>query len=124
MAKKDFTAHLQDAITEATADAQEVEEAQAAQEKPKTHKTRKTYTAQEADDFLKSRKTTGRKGVKLPRINLAFSPELYDYCRTMARAAGVSYTDFINTVLQQHMDEHAKAYKQALAFRKSIEEEH
>ena len=123
MAKKDFTAHLQDAITEATADAQEVEEAQPAQEKPKTHKARKTYTAQEADAFLHDRKTTGRKGVKLPRINLAFNPELYDYCRTMARAAGVSYTDFINTVLQQHMDEHAKAYKQAIEFRKSIEQE-
>lgn len=120
MAKKDFTAHLQDAITEATADAQEVEEAQ---EKLKARKTRKTYTAQEANTFLQDRKTTGRKGIKLPRINLAFNPELYDYCRTMARAAGVSYTDFINTVLQQHMDEHAKAYKQAIEFRKSIEQE-
>ena len=112
--KKDFTTHLQDAITEATA--AEVEDAQETQEKPKTHKahkTRKTYTEQEAQEIMQSMKTNGRKGLKLPRINLAFAPDVYEYCRTMARAAGMNYTEFINTVLRQHMDEHAGAYKKA-----------
>ena len=122
--KKDFTSHLQDAITEATAaEVEEVQEVQATQDKPKTHKARKTYTAQEAQEFLGSMKTNGRKGVKLPRINLAFAPDVYEYCRTMARAAGMNYTEFVNTVLRQHMDEHAGAYKKAVEFRKSIEEE-
>ena len=97
--------------------------AQATQEAPKAQekrKTRKTYTAQETADYLEERKSAGRKGVKLPRINLAFSPSLYDYITTMARAAGMSYTDFINMVLQQHKDEHADAYKKAVDFRNSL----
>lgn len=97
--------------------------AQATQEAPKTQgkrKARKIYDAQEAADFSEERKTAGRKGVKLPRINLAFSPSLYEYVTTMARAAGMSYTDFINMVLQQHKDDHADAYQKAIDFRNSL----
>ena len=115
--KKDFTGiaaagKVKSTIAEATA-----EPAQEAQEK---RKARKTYNAQEAADFLEERKSAGRKGVKLPRYNVAFAPSLYDYIQTMARAAGMSYTDFINMVLQQHKDAHADAYEKAIEFRKSL----
>lgn len=117
--KKDFTGiaagKVKDTIAEATADP--AQEAPKAQEK---RKARKTYTAQEAADILEERKSAGRKGVKLPRYNVAFAPSLYEYIQTMARAAGMSYTDFINMVLQQHKDDHADAYKKAIEFRKSL----
>ena len=121
MAKKqetDFTGKVQSTIAEATAaPAQEAQEVQEAQE---ARKERRTYTEKETADYSNDRKTAGRKGMKLPRINLAFSPALYDYIRTMARAAGMSYTDFCNLVLQQHMDAHADEYKQAVKFRNSL----
>ena len=69
---------------------------------------------------MQDMKTTGRKGVKLPRINLAFSPDVYDYVRTMSKASGLTYTEFINRILQDHMESHADTYKQAIKFRNSI----
>lgn len=111
--KKDFTK----VIAEAT---QEPQEAQEKQAKPRKQKERKTYTDAEAAEFLQNMKTTGRKGVKLPRINLAFAPDLYEYAQTMARAAGISYTEFVNSVLRQHMNEHADTFKKAIEFRKSL----
>ena len=121
MSKKDFssmnTGRVYNAIADATADPAE---AQAAHEVQEAHKTRKTYTEQEKQEYLQNMKTNGRKGIKLPRINLAFAPDVYEYCRTMARAAGISYTEFVNTVLRQHMDEHADTFKQAQEFRNSL----
>ena len=71
---KDFTktvdtGRVYDTIGEATA-----QEAPQTQEKRKARKPRKTYTAQEAQAALESNSTAGKKGVKLPRINMAFSP--------------------------------------------------
>ena len=114
---KDFTGikagkAVTDTIAEATAEP--------AQETQTAHKERKTYTAQEAAEFMQQMKTNGRKGLKLPRINLAFAPDIYEYCRTMARAAGMNYTDFVNRVLRQHMDEHQEAYQRAIEFREDL----
>ena len=111
---KDFTGiKAGQAVTNTIAEAT----AEPAQEK---RKTRKTYTEQEALEFMQQMKTNGRKGVKLPRINLAFAPDIYEYCRTMARAAGMNYTDFVNMVLRQHMDEHQEAYQKAIQFREDL----
>lgn len=111
---KDFTGiKAGQAVTNAIAEAT----AEPAQEK---RKTRKTYTEQEALEFMQQMKTNGRKGVKLPRINLAFAPDIYEYCRTMARAAGMNYTDFINMILRQHMNEHQEAYQKAIQFREDL----
>lgn len=107
-------------IAEATQEAPAAQEAQEIQEAPKKNKPRKTYTDQEAAEFSNSLQTTGRKGVKLPRINLAFTPEIYDYVRTMSKAAGMTYTEFIDHILQAHKAEHADIYQQAINFRKSL----
>ena len=119
MAKKDFskvnTGRVYDAITEATAEpAQEVQETQG------TRKPRKEYTAQEAQEFLATGKTSGHKGVKLPRINLAFNQPVYDYVQTMSRVRGENMTEFVNLVLQQHMEEHKDVYARAIEFKNSL----
>lgn len=111
MAKKDFTGVQANKVNDTIA------EATAAQEE---RKPRKTYNEQEAQEFLQSMNTAGRKGLKLPRINIAFSPDIYEYCRTMARAAGMTYTDFVNHVLRQHMEQHAEQYKKAIEFREDL----
>ena len=82
--------------------------------------TRKTYTEEEKLAFLAKMKTAGRKGCKLPRINMAFSPDLYDYIRTMSKVSGISLTDFVNRVLRQYMSEHREQYDRAVEFRDSL----
>lgn len=119
MAKKDFskinTGNVYGAIAAATAD--DTQETQAIKEEPHT---RKTYTEAEAAEFLSTLKTAGRKGVKLPRINMAFTPELFDYIKTMARVSGITQTEFVNSVLAQYKAEHSEQYEKAVEFRKNL----
>lgn len=106
MAKKDFsnvnTGSVYDAISEATAQ--------------DPQKERKTYTEQEAQELREAGKTQGRKGVKATRINMAFSPTVHDYIRTMARVRGESVTEFTEAVFKQHMEANAETYEKAKAF--------
>ena len=109
--KKDFTTANKafDALAEALATPEEP-----------ARKDRKTYTDAEAAQFLAEGQTSGRKGMKLPRINVAFTPEVYNYVRTMARVRGETLTDFINHVLRQSMDGNAEVYAKAQEFKNSL----
>lgn len=107
MAKKDFS-NVMETITEAT------------QEPPKKRKPRREYTDQERQEIQAAGNTAGRKGCKLPRINLACQQDVYDYITTMSRAAGINYAKFVDTVMRQHMAEHADTYQQAIKFRASL----
>jgi hypothetical protein len=83
-------------------------------------KPRKGYTQAEVDTFAENLQTTGRKGCKLPRINLAFTPANYDYITTMARAQGVTLTEFCNRIMREHREEHKAVYEKAVEFRNSL----
>lgn len=85
------------------------------EEKPR--KERKTYTEQEAAEALEKMNTSGKKGVKLPRINLAFSPSNYEYIKTMSQVRGQSATDFVNDIIKKDLESHAELYKKAVEFR-------
>lgn len=115
MANKDFstadTSNIYDAITEATAPVSD--QAQAP-------KSRREYTAEERLQFMEELRTSGRKGIKLERINMAFQPTVYEYIQIMSRVTGMSKTGFVNFALKQHMEEHAELYNQALEFRKRL----
>lgn len=122
--KKDFgqisAGRVYNTIAEATAEpeqAQEVLEAPAAQP---ARKERRTYTPEEIQAFKDELRTAGRKGAKLPRMNIAFAPEIYDYIQTMSRVRGETLTDFVNHVLRQSMDDYADIYKKAQEFRNSF----
>ncbi len=108
--KLDFTQNtskLQSTIAEATAE-------------PTEKKPRKTYTDEETQAFLMQLKSTGRKGVKLPRINVAFAPDIYDYIKTMSIVTGKTLTEFVNIVLRQYMNDNMDLYEQAKKFRDSL----
>lgn len=112
--KKDFTAantgRVYNAITEATAEpqAQEVQH------------PRKVYSEQQAQEMRQAGTTQGRKGCKAIRINMAFSPEIHEYIKVMARVRGESVTDFTNYVFRQSMEENAELYEKAKAFQESF----
>ena len=117
--KKNFltanTSRVYSAIAEATAEpAQQEEQAQ------QTRKPRKTYTAQEAQEMQAAGTTRGRKGIKQLRINMAFTPEIHDYIRTMAGVRGETVTEFTNAVFKRSMEENAELYEQAKAFHKKF----
>lgn len=122
---KDFSGidagRMYNAIHEATAKpAQDVQEAQEAQETKRQYKPRREYTEQEKQQYMQQGKTTGRKGLKMPRINLAFAPDIYEYIQIMSRVTGQSMTDYVNTILRQYMEDHQDIYKKAVEFRNSL----
>ena len=65
-------------------------------------------------------KTSGHKGVKLPRINVAFAPDTYEYIQTMAQVRGETMTRFIDHIIRRSMEENAETYAKAIEFRNSI----
>lgn len=111
----DFTAGSTERVYAQIAEA--TQETPEAEQKPKKrYKDRKEYTPEEAEEFVNSFKTSGRKGLKLPRINVAFTPENYEYVRTMARVRGENYTTFINWLIKAHKDENMEMYNKAHDF--------
>lgn len=125
MAKKDFsqvnTGRVYDTIAAATAEPeQEATEVLQEQEAQPKRKERRTYSQQEAAEIMQTLKTSGRKGLKLPRINLAFAPDIYEYVQIMSRVRGENMTDFVNIALRQHMEEHRDLYDRAIEFRNSL----
>lgn len=114
--KKDFTqantGRVYDAITEATADA-----------KPKKNEPlnpRTPYSPERVQEMRDAMTTRGRKGCKAVRVNMAFTPEVHDYIRTMAAATGQSITDFTNQVFARSMAENKELYEKAKQFKESF----
>lgn len=138
--KKDFSAvntkPVYNAITKATAETAQLpgqlvinENGGIDQEKPlddaqevikKQYKPRRTYNAEEAAEAMESLQTAGKKGVKLPRINLAFTPANYEFCKIMAQVRGQNLTEFVNDILREARETHADIYKKAIEFRNSL----
>ena len=57
--------------------------------------------------------TQGRKGAKLPRINMAFTPQNLEYLRIMAGLRGQSVTRYVNVLIEQDMELNRAAYEAA-----------
>ncbi len=106
MAQKDFS-QINNVIAQAT-----VEQGK--------RKPRKEYTAQEAQEIAETMRTTGKKGVKLPRINLAFSPSNYKYIEIMSRVRGQNLTEFVNKIIAEHREQHGDIYEKAQEFIDSL----
>lgn len=86
----------------------------------KQYKPRKTYTDEESAEAKETMQTSGKKGVKLPRINLAFTPANYDFIKCMSQVRGQNLTEFVNDMLKEARESHADIYKKALEFRDSL----
>lgn len=106
MAKKDFS-QVNDVIAQATTEQGK-------------RKPRKEYSAQEAAEIAETMHTTGKKGVKLPRINLAFSPSNYKYIEIMSRVRGQNLTEFVNMIIAEHKENHGDLYEKAQEFIDSL----
>jgi 2-hydroxychromene-2-carboxylate isomerase len=116
MAKKDFsnlnTGSVYETIAEATAEP-------APQAIPKRKKNTPP-TEEEIQLAREQGRTRGRAGVKALRINMAFTPEIHDYIRTMAQVRGQTVTQFTEAVFRKSMEDNAEIYEQAKAFQKLL----
>lgn len=113
MAKKQITiptGRVYEAIAEGTA----------APDAKKKYKDRKTYTPEEAAEAMATGKTAGKKGLKMPRINLAFTPDNYEYIQTMARVRGENLTEFVNHIIKESMQNNADLYAKAQEFKQNL----
>lgn len=57
--------------------------------------------------------TRGKKGVKMPRINMAFTPSNLDFLRVMAGIRGQSITQFVNSLVERERTVRGEEYEQA-----------
>lgn len=117
-AKKDFTANTRNKVLSSIAEA--TQEASQIQEDPHVKKERKTYTEQEAQEFQNTLQTSGHKGVKLPRINMGFTPEIHDYIKTMARVQGKTITEFVNAEMKKSLEANKETYSAAKKFLETL----
>lgn len=53
-------------------------------------------------DYVVANNTQGRKGHKMPRINLAFTPEVQAYIRQESRKLNISHSQFIGAAVRLH----------------------
>jgi len=69
--------------------------------------------AQAALDAQEDFKTQGRRGMKLPRINMAFTPTNLDFIRVMAGISGQSMTQYVNAVIEAERQRNGEIYQRA-----------
>ena len=79
---------------------------------PEAHEDHEEHDTQEASVVLDaqevhderrtpvSQTTQGKKGMKLPRINMAFATTNLEYLQIMSRIEGVSITEYVNRLIQ------------------------
>jgi hypothetical protein len=123
MAKKDFTAAAAatERVKEVMNTAQDTATAADLTEEPiKKRKSRRTYSDEEREEFIASGATSGRKGLKLSRINMAFTSENYEFIQVMARVRGETLTSFVNDMVSKYREEHGELYRKAIEFRESL----
>jgi predicted DNA binding CopG/RHH family protein len=58
---------------------------------------------QEVHEVPISHSTQGRKGKKLPRVNMAFSESNFEYLHLISRIEGVSLTEYVNRLIEKDM---------------------
>ena len=75
-----------------------------------------TASPQEQAERAAQLKTQGRKGCKAERINMAFTPENYEFIRVLSKASGKTLTQFTNDVIAAYRNEHPEFLEKARDF--------
>jgi hypothetical protein len=76
-------------------------------------------SAMSAEERSAQVRTQGKKGQKLPRINLAFQPEAFEYIRTMSGFDTISVTQYINRLIFEDMERRADTLAKLKALKRS-----
>ena len=79
-----------------------------------------TAETQETPETPETQETPRAKRQKLQRINMAFTPDNYEFIHTMARVRGETLTAFVNEIIDKAKEDHADVYRQALLFKNTL----
>lgn len=116
-AKKDLTGAIRGADLFFSAnDAQEAQEVGKPYKAQEVSQAQIEATVQEMQSSIEAqenRRTQGRKGYKMPRMNMSFTPSNMDYLKTMAGIHGMTVTRFMNHIIEQHAEANAARYQKA-----------
>ena len=116
-AKKDLTEAIRGADLFFSAnDAQEAQEVGKPYKAQEVSQAQIEATVQEMQSSIEAqenRRTQGRKGYKMPRMNMSFTPSNMDYLKTMAGIHGMTVTRFMNHIIEQHAEANAVRYQKA-----------
>ena len=123
-AKKDLTGAISTGIDRlfSANDTQQAQQAQMTQQAAQPHKANDVTDEQRAADIdemaemtaaAEARKTAGRKGYKMQRLNISLTPSEYDYVQIMAGVTGKSLTRFIGDLISREATRNQDVYQQA-----------
>ena len=123
-AKKDLTGAISTGIDRlfSANDTQQAQQAQMTQQAAQPHKANDVTDEQRAADIdemaemtaaAEARKTAGRKGYKMQRLNISLTPSEYDYVQIMAGVTGKSLTRFIGDLISREATRNQAVYQQA-----------
>lgn len=59
-------------------------------------------------------------GTNVQRASMAFSAINYDFIKTLSRARGETYTEFVNLIIDEYRKQHQAQYEIALKLRASF----
>lgn len=117
--KKDLTGAITrgaDLFFSANDAVQEAQEAQKPYKAQEASKEQLEATIQEMQAYIEAqetRRTQGRKGLKMARMNMSFTPSNMDYLKVMAGINGMTITRFMNLIIEQHAEANAERYQKA-----------
>ena len=122
--KKDLTGAISTGIDRlfSANDTQQAQQAQMTQQAAQPHKANDVTDEQRAADIdemaemtaaAEARKTAGRKGYKMQRLNISLTPSEYDYVQIMAGVTGKSLTRFIGDLISREATRNQDVYQQA-----------
>lgn len=79
------------------------------------HEEQQVQQVQDAQEVQpsESMQTQGKKGERLPRINMAFSPANHEYITVMARLKGVTMTQYVNSLIDAEREANSELYDKA-----------
>lgn len=86
----------------------------------KNRKMQTPATEEEAEARKALMQTRGRKGVHLPRINMAFTPENHDFIKTMSIVTCKTMTEYLNDVIKQYREEYSQDYDEIIKMRERM----
>lgn len=69
--------------------------------------------AQAVLEAQEAQATRGKKGAKMPRINMAFTPSNLDFIRVMAAIRGQNMTQYVNSLIEKERQNNSEVYEAA-----------
>ena len=92
-----------------------------AEDSPESKRKQGRLTPAEQKAYIESGKTQGRTGLALPRIHMAMTPANYEMVMVLSKLKGMTYTKFVNKVLDEYREKNKEVIEEAKAFTDKLE---